>query len=83
MGYSPWGCKESDMTELLNTNTEVKLPREEPETGWKQETLACCSKGNKAPIYIIILSTSHTKKRNHWMILEKSQVILALSPPTI
>ena len=83
MGYSPWHCKESDMTELLSTNTEVKLHREEPEAGWKQESLACYSKGDKAPIYIIILSTSHTKKRNHWIILEKSQVILALSPPTI
>ena len=77
VGYSPWDCKESDMTELLSTNTEVKLHREEPEAGWKQESLACYSKGNKAPICTIILSTSHTKKRNHWMILEKSQVILA------
>ena len=25
MGYSPWGCKESDMTELTNTFTIFKI----------------------------------------------------------
>ena len=24
-GYSPWGCKESDMTELLSTRTDCRL----------------------------------------------------------
>ena len=23
--YSPWGCKESDMTELLNTHTVIEI----------------------------------------------------------
>ena len=27
MGYSPWGCKESDMTEDYNNNNKVWLSR--------------------------------------------------------
>ena len=27
-GYSPWGCKESDMTEQLKKKGDHKLPKE-------------------------------------------------------
>jgi len=26
VGYSPWGCKELDTTELLNNNTQLGVP---------------------------------------------------------